>query len=87
LQPRPPAAPDYCYSGRLISSRQGGIPSTQGIPVLLFISLPSCCPFFLPKQEFRDEVSFRHWVLIPRRVSAALSVQFQAEALLFPEAL
>jgi hypothetical protein len=71
----------------VFNSRQGGIPSTQGIPVLLFISLPSCCPFFLPKQEFRDEVSFRHWVLIPRRVSAALSVQFQAEALLFPEAL
>jgi hypothetical protein len=37
--------------------------------------------------EFRDEVSFRHWVLIPRRVSAALSVQFGAEARLFPESL
>jgi hypothetical protein len=32
-------------------------------------------------------VPFRHWVLIPRRVSAALSVQFWAEARLFPEAL
>jgi hypothetical protein len=45
MQPRPRTASGYCYSGRLLFSRQVGIPATQGFPVLHFIALPSCCPF------------------------------------------
>jgi hypothetical protein len=80
-------ASGYCYSGRLLFSRQVGIPATRGFPVLHFIALPSGCPFFHLAAEFRDEASFRHMNHPPRRVFASFSVQFGAEALLFPEAL
>jgi hypothetical protein len=44
--------------------------------------------FILPARgNFRDEVSFRHIPHKPRRVFASFSVQFGAEALLFPETL
>ena len=81
LQPRPQSASGYCYSGRLLSEVLLPVPATHGFQALPVTALPSGCPFFRLAAKFRDEVSFRHTMHGPLRVSASLSVHFGAEAL------
>jgi hypothetical protein len=79
---------DYCYSDRLHSRSYDLYLQPKTFRFCLLRHNHPAVPLFPSfDRTFQDEVSFRHWVLIPRRVSASLSVQFGAEALLFPEAL
>jgi len=55
---------DYCYSDRLLLGYEI-LSATHGFRVLPVTAIPSGCPFFLPEQDFRDELSFRHCCLFP----------------------
>ncbi len=48
--------------------------TTLGFPVLPFTAEPSGCPFFPPKRDFRDEVSFRRWNQFPEELDQFLEV-------------
>jgi hypothetical protein len=58
------------------------VPATLGLPVLLFISKPSGCPFFRLAAYFQDEVSFRLRCTFPEGYGAGFR-SLLAEAIYF----
>ena len=63
---------EAAYDVRLLLLWPAAFPDTRswfaapGFPVMLFTAYPSCCPFFPPKRDFRDEVSLRRWYRFPK---------------------
>jgi hypothetical protein len=56
--------------------------ATHGFRVLPVTAEPSSCPFFPPKQDFRDEVAFRRRCASPEGYGISFRL-FRAEALPF----
>jgi hypothetical protein len=73
-QPKPHTASGYCYSGRLHSPRQGGIPATHGFPVPLVTADPSSCPFV---PVFRRDIPGRSVFQAPMLFPGGSGISFR----------
>lgn len=65
FQPRLLTTADYCYSDRLRHRVRDPFFATPDFLVLPVTAEPSGCPFVRFKADFRDEVSFRRWRILP----------------------